>query len=181
MQMRDINNIIDVLGQVKDLKRSGWIKRNVSDPESNGDHMFATAFLVLCLADSQKVNPCHCLELALTHDLAEIISGDPVPGEKDAEIKHKEELNAITQISQKLNMPQLVDWFLEFDAEQTEEAKFVRSLDKLETVLTAAYYDNHDRSENKLWSEFSSYAKDCLKQMNTEYSHRAVDMIKQIK
>lgn len=180
MQTRNINNIIDVLGQVKDLKRSGWIKRNVSNPESNGDHMFATAFLVLCLADSQKVDKLHCLELALTHDLAEIISGDPVPGEKTTDTKHKEELAAITQISQKLNMPQLIDWFLEFDAEQTAEAQFVRSLDKLETVLTAAYYDRNNRSESKLWHEFSSYAECCLKRMNTNFSHSAADIIKEV-
>lgn len=176
-----IHNLIDVLGRVKDLRRSGWLERNVPAPESDGDHMFSTAFLVLVLAPEYQVDKCHCLELALTHDLQEIISGDPIPGEKSQEDKYSSELAAIKEISQKLNMPQLVDWFEEFEAQKTPEACFVKSLDRLDTCLTAAYYDKTRTSEPKVWDEFSAHALHCLQTTPSLVSEDAQAIIGKVK
>jgi len=175
-----INNFIEIIGKVKDLRRSGWLKRNVPCPESDGDHMFSTAFLVLLLAPEYQVNKCHCLELALTHDLQEIIAGDPVPGEKTESEKYNSELTAMTEISKKLAMPCLVEWFKEFEAKQTPEARFVKSLDKLDTCLTAAYYDRTRQSEPKVWKEFSSYARECLQKQPSDVSAEACRFIDEI-
>ena len=169
------------MGRVKDLRRSGWLKRQVPFPESDGDHMFSTAFLVLLLAPKYKVNKVHCLELALTHDLQEIIAGDPVPGEKSSADKYKTELQAITQISQQLEMPCLIDWFKEFEAKQTPEAQFVKSLDRLDTVLTAAYYDRTRHSDIKVWKEFSLYALSHLADNPSDVAKEACQIIRDIK
>ena len=176
-----INNLIDILGRVKDLRRSGWVKRNIPVPESDGDHMFSTAFLVLMLAPEYKVNKEHCLELALTHDLQEIITGDPVPGEKTEHEKYEQELAAISQLSEKLQMPCLIEWFKEFEAKQTEESRFVKSLDKLDTVLTAAYYDKHRTSEVKVLEEFSTHALNCLTENPSQVSAQACEIIRDLK
>lgn len=176
-----INNLIEILGRVKDLRRSGWLERNVPAPESDGDHMFSTAFLVLVLAQNTKLNIQHCLELALTHDLQEIISGDPIPGEKTEQEKYDTELIAISEIADKLNMPCLVEWFKEFEARETEEAKFVKSLDKLDTVLTAAYYDKYRDSEPKVFDEFSKNALNCIHRMPSCISDTACEIINRIK
>ena len=176
-----INNFIEIIGKVKDLRRSGWLKRNVPSPESDGDHMFSTAFLVLLLSPKYQVNKCHCLELALTHDLQEIIAGDPEKKKKTEAEKYDSELKAMTEISQKLNMPELVDWFKEFEAKQTPESLFVKSLDKLDTCLTAAYYDRTRNSEPKVWQEFSNYAKKCLHEINSPVSVEACEIIEKIK
>ena len=181
MAEETIRNMVHLLGQVKDLRRSGWIKRNIPAPESDGDHMFSTAFLVLALAPKYKVDKCHCLELALTHDLQETIAGDPVPGEKTLQEKYNTELQAMTQISQKLGMPCLVEWFKEFEACETEEAKFVKSLDKLDTCLTAAYYDETRDSTPKVWDEFSKHALKCLEELPSQVSQEASSIIKEIK
>jgi len=176
-----ISNLIELMGQVKDLRRSGWIKRDVPAPESDGDHMFSTAFLVLFLAPDYQVDKMHCLELALTHDLQETIAGDPVPGEKTEQEKYNSELAAMTKISERLDMPCLVEWFKEFEARETEEARFVKSLDKLDTVLTAAYYDRHRHSDTKVWQEFSAHALHCLQEMPSQISEDACDIIKAVK
>lgn len=178
---KTVNNLINIMGRVKDLRRSGWLKRQVPKPESDGDHMFSTAFLVLLLAPKYAVNKTHCLELALTHDLQEIISGDPVPGEKTLLDKYETELQAITEISQQLEMPCLIDWFKEFEAKQTPEAQFVKSLDRLDTVLTAAYYDRTRHSEPKVWEEFSSYALNCLEDNPSDVAKEACQIIQNIK
>ncbi|MBR1606030.1 MAG: HD domain-containing protein [Alphaproteobacteria bacterium] len=181
MNEQTIRNLIEILGHVKDLRRSGWLKRNIPAPESDGDHMFSTAFLALVLAPDYKINKLHCLELALTHDLQEIIAGDPVPGEKTEQQKYDSELIAITEISQKLNMPCLVEWFKEFEARETEEARFVKSLDKLDTVLTAAYYDSTRQSEPKVFEEFSQHGLNCLHNMPSCVSENACEIIHKIK
>lgn len=177
----DINNLINILGQVKDLKRSGWIKRNISLPESDADHMFSCAFMVLILAKNFDVDRNHCLELALTHDLSEIISGDPTPGEKTKEDKYNSELQAITEISQQLSMPELVDWFKEFEECSSKEAQLVRCIDKLETVMTSAYYDKENRSANKVYDEFSANALKQLEAMGNNFSAEFSRFIQQIK
>ena len=176
-----IDSLIDVLGHVKDLRRSGWLKRNIPSPESDGDHMFSTAFLVLVLAPSHQLNVQHCLELALTHDLQETIAGDPVPGEKTLAEKYDSELQAISQIADRLAMPQLVEWFKEFEARETEEAKFVKNLDKLDTVLTAAYYDRNRNSEPKVWEEFSRNGLSFLQAMPSCITEEACEIIRKIK
>ena len=38
MEIEQINNIINLLGKFKDLKRSGWLQKNVKLPESDADH-----------------------------------------------------------------------------------------------------------------------------------------------
>lgn len=177
----EINYLVDILGKIKDLKRSGWIKREVSLPESDADHVFSCAFLVLMLSNKREVDQLHCLQLALIHDLSEIISGDPIPGEKSQENKYQSELQAITEISQKISMPELIDWFKEFEEGATKEAQLVRCIDKFETVMTSAYYDKNNRSDTKVFDEFSSYALSQLQNMNNEFSPLICDLIKQIK
>lgn len=177
----EFNYLVEILGKIKDLKRSGWIKRKISLPESDADHMFSCAFLVLMLANKCEVDQLRCLQLALVHDLSEIISGDPVPGEKSFEDKYQSELLAITEISQKISMPELIDWFKEFEEGITREAQLVRCLDKLETVMTSAYYDKENRSDTKVFDEFSSYALSQLQNMDNEFSPLISDFIKQIK
>ena len=181
MDEETIHNLIEVLGHVKDLRRSGWLKRNIPAPESDGDHMFSTAFLALVLAPNYNINKLHCLELALTHDLQEIIAGDSVPGEKTEQQKYDSELAAITVISKKLNMPCLVDWFKEFEAKETEEARFVKNLDKLDTVLTAAYYDSSRHSAVKVFEEFSRNGLSYLQATPSCVTDSACDIIHKIK
>lgn len=57
-----------------------------------------------------------------------------------------------------MNFPQLVEWFAEFEAQKTPEAAFVKCLDKLDNVLTAAYYERSRRGSEGLLREFSAHA-----------------------
>ena len=60
--MSNLENVINLLGKLKDLKRSGWLQKDVSRSESVADHTFGVAFLTLLLApadlDKEKcLNP----------------------------------------------------------------------------------------------------------------------------
>lgn len=154
-----IENIITILGKMKDLKRSGWLKRRVETPESDAEHSFSVAMLAWLLAPAE-LDRCRCLELALTHDLVEIYSGDYTPVDNiSPEEKHQRELQAAHRLAAELQQPRLLELFSEYEAKETKESIFINGLDKLDNVITAAWYDDRQRAPNPLLPEFSNYAK----------------------
>ena len=122
-----------------------------------------------------------CLEMALVHDFAEIYAGDYTPDDAmtSAE-KHQIEMKAMEKISSELSKPYLLELFFEFESQQTKEAKFVKALDKLDTVLTACYYDENKRALEKLLPEFGAYAQKCLQKEDFEGVFLVKDMLNQI-
>ena len=168
MKQNLIENIISALGKMKDLKRSGWIKREVINPESDAEHCYSVAMLAWLLAPN-SLNKEHCLELALTHDLAEIYSGDYTPVDDiSKEEKYRREYEGICKLASELEKPELIDLFKEFEARETLEASFVYCLDKLDNIVTASWYDNNHRSPQKLLPEFSNYAHRCITAIDNE-------------
>lgn len=166
MKSKQIENIIKTIGKMKDLKRSGWLMRDVKLPESDADHSFGVALLAMMLApdnlDKQK-----CLELALVHDLAEVYAGDFTPHDNiSKENKDRLEREGALRLANELNWKRLIELVDEYNGGKTSEARFVYLLDKLETVMTAKYYDDNNRAPENLLSEFSKYAKDCAKQFD---------------
>lgn len=173
---KTIDNLSRILGEVKNLRRSGWIKRSVKNPESDADHMFSVAFLVLMTAPD-NLDKLHCLELALTHDLQEIYASDYVPGEISAENKFRAEKSGITRLARELNFPKLLQWFMEFEEQSTPEARFVKALDKTDNVFTARYYDDNKCSPVKLTNEFSQTALQGLKQIDSPETASCAEII----
>lgn len=158
MNADKLSNIIDLLGKLKDLKRSGWLRKTVVQPESVADHSFGTAFLALLLApnglDKEK-----CLKMAVLHDIQEAVVGDVTPFDGvNSEEKSKKEKEAVKMLSERLDYPELVEIFDEFEAQESPEARFMKDIDRLEAVLQAKYYDNNNRSAEKVFSEFYNYA-----------------------
>ena len=166
---QNITNLISILGQIKNLRRRGWQKRQVTEPERDADHMYSVAFQTILLAP-ENLDIRHCLELALIHDLPEIYASDFVPGEIDITQKQKLEQAAACKIAKELNFPQLEQWFQEYEEQKTPEAQFVKCLDKLDNVLTASFYDRHNRSPNKLVFEFAFNAKTGI--LSTKYQKK---------
>lgn len=159
MNIKNVQQLIDVIGKFKDLKRSGWVNKKVVNPESDAEHSFSVAFMTMLMApdnlDKEK-----CLKLALIHDLAEIYAGDYTPDDNiTAKEKQKKELIGIKRVADELGEGDLVDLFNEFTDQSSKEALFVNALDKIDNVITARYYDNNKRSPINLTAEFASYAK----------------------
>src|SRR3989339_2211175 len=81
--MEDLIDFLHKVGQLKGLKRTGWVYKNIPDPESVAEHSFRTAILALVLADELKADKERLVKMALIHDLAESITGDLTPWDKD--------------------------------------------------------------------------------------------------
>jgi len=89
-----------------------------------------------------KIDLLKCVKLALVHDLPEAITGDICAvaiafGNKTSAEKFEGENAAIREIKQilpKRSGSEISDLWNEYEKGQTEEAKFVRALDKIEAV-----------------------------------------------
>jgi len=75
---RTLLDALLALSPLHDLPRTGWVLRGVRTPESIGDHVLSTCFLVL--AAGPRVEPRldveHAIALALVHDVPEAALGD---------------------------------------------------------------------------------------------------------
>lgn len=180
MNRNQLYCLVDSLGKFKDLKRTGWKNFGVYNSESDADHSFSLTLLALLLAPPE-LNRCRCMELALIHDLPEIIVGDITPEETtDYSAKAEKEKKAMQQIAHQLERPELMALFTEYEAQQTLEARFIKALDKLDNILTARYYDDTRSAKQQLTPIFSSYAQKVIEQIDPQNHEYLINIIKEL-
>lgn len=159
MKKENVLNLAKILGKMKKVKRNGWVKRRVSESESDAEHSYSLAMLCMLFAPP-VLDRLKCLQLALVHDLPEVFCGDFVPGEISEAEKNKLEQSAMDKVVQETGLPMLAELFAEYEEQQTPEAKFVWILDRLDNVFTARFYE--DSQKIALVKEFSKSAYERL-------------------
>lgn len=127
--------------------------------ESSADHSWKVSLLVFVLAKELNldIDLGRAIKMAIIHDLAEAISGDVdhrliATGKITPEYKKKIEKEAIKKIMKNLSKNtknEFVDLLNEYEERKTEESKYVKAVDVLETThyligKGAKYYDNPD-------------------------------------
>ncbi len=164
------------VGRLKALKRAGWLHCGVpaAEAESVADHAFRTALLAWLAAgledgaEGAGLDRDRVLKLALVHDLAEALAGDPTPydpaevpdaadatarraflnrrhvrSEARSAAKHAAEAAAMTDLLADLPAPlagELRALWEEAEAVVTPEARFVKGADRLERYLQSREY-----------------------------------------
>ncbi len=154
--------------RLKAVRRQGWLDRGVDDPESVADHSWSVALLAWLLAagrpglDRERV-----LLLGLVHDLPEAVVGDATPFDHlrddsgniaPEHFKDPPEYLADTRVAKQqreaagigemvATLPDdlaagIRSAWREYDQGRTAEARFVKQIDKLETVFQALAYRN---------------------------------------
>jgi len=144
--MRD--NLLEML-ELKQLPRTGWVRSDVDNPESVAAHSWGMAILALRLAP-KNLDMIKVLSMCLVHDLPEVRIGDLTPYDdvsNKAELEHK---------AMSMMAPNWLVLFEEYEAGVTQEAKFVKQIDKLDMGLQAILYQNQQGLD---LSEFISSAK----------------------
>jgi 5'-deoxynucleotidase YfbR-like HD superfamily hydrolase len=133
------------VGGLKELKRAGWVRKGIPDPESVADHSFRTTVLALVFADELGVDSGKLIKLILVHDLPE---SDPDVGDitpfcgVDREEKRRRERAAMGRLCDRLpNGEELRALWLEYDEGRTPEARAAHELDALEMALQAREYE----------------------------------------
>jgi putative hydrolase of HD superfamily len=147
------------LNHLKGLYRQGWLRGGVEESrcETVAEHSFATAVLALVLAAaSPALDAGRVLELALVHDLGEIYLGDITPADGIEPLeKSRLEAEAVRRVVE--NIPggeRILGLWLEFEAGESPEARFVCQIDRLEMGLQAGIYSL--QGENGMGEFFAS-------------------------
>uniref|UniRef100_A0A182R7P2 5'-deoxynucleotidase HDDC2 n=1 Tax=Anopheles funestus TaxID=62324 RepID=A0A182R7P2_ANOFN len=170
--MNNYIKFMEVLGNVKHLKRTGWVLRKVKDCETVSGHMYRMAMMSFFLEDSHGLD-----RIPLVHDLAEGIVGDITPYcGISREEKLLKEFSAMTEIADLLgpNKDRMMALFNEYEEGKTPEAKFVKDLDRLDMVMQAYEYEKRDNCPMKLQEFFDS--------TENKFSHPlVVDIVNTIK
>lgn len=141
--LEKIIKFLNIVGKLKTTYRYGETASKKGD--SSAAHSWRLALMIFILAKELKLKKLDILKavkIALIHDLAEAITGDIdmvliKEGIISKKEKHKNELQAINKI--KKSLPGILgkeihNLWLEYEKGKTKEAKFVKALDKLETL-----------------------------------------------
>ena len=144
--MAELERLLDFLkiaGKLKTTLRYSELNLDARR-ESTADHSWRLSLMVfmVCQELSLDLNVHKAMKIALVHDLAESLTGDIdalviARGEISIEEKNIGELQAMTKIKNILSKDtgkEVFELWQEYEKGVTEEAKFVKALDKLETI-----------------------------------------------
>jgi putative hydrolase of HD superfamily len=175
-------NLLDFAKKVrelKDLKRTGWVDRNVRDPESVADHSFMLAVLAYVYSKKLGLDPDKAVRMALIHDICEVYSGDianrvrdedqTVPDSEKRELE-REGMKKIVSFLPKDLAKEIYDLWEEFEARKTKEAELVKDLDKLEMCMQALEY-------SKKYKNLEEFFEDCRLNIKTPEIIKVFEMI----
>ena len=142
--------------ELKHVQREGWIRAGVESPESVAAHSWGMSVLALHLCP-EGLDKMRVLEMCIVHDLPEVDVGDLTPHD-DTSSKSEDEHMAMSRLA-----PQWLDLFEEYEAQITEESKFVKYLDKLDMALMARIYEDKQGLD---LSEFIESARKVIGETN---------------
>ncbi|QDZ18749.1 HD domain-containing protein [Chloropicon primus] len=142
-------DFLRILQNLKATKRTGWVRKGVRGPESIADHMYRMSVMAMIAGDDGgKLDRNKCIKLAIAHDIAEAIAGDIAPSDNvPKEEKHRLEREALESMTEVLGgdrevSEELSELWHEYEAGETEEAKLLKDLDKVEMILQALEYED---------------------------------------
>mmetsp|Transcript_59105 Transcript_59105/g.97713 ORF Transcript_59105/g.97713 Transcript_59105/m.97713 type:complete len:247 (+) Transcript_59105:11-751(+) len=164
-----------LMGDLKRTKRTGWVRKKVHEPESVADHMYRMAVMSWVFGDqlphyntdgatnTTSTSTAKLMKMALVHDMIEAICGDIVPIERisgvskqqkyDLEhaaiIKIRDEYLKNTDVGQ-----EMYDLWMEYEGQQTSEAKLIKDLDKLDMIIQAEEYEKLPQNDGIKLAEF---------------------------
>lgn len=127
------------IAALKAKPRKGWTYEPCIPPEaveSIADHTCGTA--LLCLAHCPKgLDPHRAAMMALAHDFAEAVVPDYTPHDN---VPLEEKSRQERKVFEEAGCPELLELWVEYDAQQTPLARFVYAMDKLDCLLQAQEY-----------------------------------------
>lgn len=131
--------------KLKSLRRTGWLRCGVREPESVAAHSYAVALLSILLADLRGLDAAEVARMALIHDLPEAVIGDLTPEQKReaAENVSKKEVEAIRDLAKSLPdevASSYLQAWIDYAEDLSPAARLVRDADKLEMGLQAIHY-----------------------------------------
>lgn len=155
----DLIKFFEDVGKLKKLKRTGWMRAGVPNSESVAEHIYRVSVMSMILA-KKSLNIEKVLKMSLVHDLPEAEAGDLVAERRGViitkmkEEKEKLEREAMKKICDNLrDGKEYFDLWVEYEKGESEVAKFVRQMDRLEMALQAYEYESEHGKDLTEWFE----------------------------
>ncbi|MGH3694765.1 MAG: HD domain-containing protein [Pseudonocardiaceae bacterium] len=145
------------LGVLKRMRRTGWWHLGVRDPESVAEHSLRVAQLASIIAAIEGAEPGRAALLAIWHDSPETRTGDiphtagPYLDERSPEVITADQTAALPDTARKTVQESVI----EYEAQQTAEARCAKDADKLECLIQAIEYQNAGYAKAQGWIESS--------------------------
>lgn len=145
----DLSKVIlevhSLISRMKAMRRTGWVERGLAEAESVADHSYAVALLSMILAEMRGLNVLEAVRMALIHDLAEAVTGDLTPEQKEKIVEEyraaeREVIESIAGMLPRDVGEKYLEAWRRYSEGLTEEAELVRMVDKLEMGLQAVDY-----------------------------------------
>jgi len=144
----DLLKVVKFINEVEKLKsvlRSG--NTSIGRKESTADHTWRLSLLTMLMSDYiENCDPLKLIQLTIVHDLGELDEGDiPAVETCDEEEKFKIESSTMRRVSALLPGDKgelLYSLWMEYEEGLTAEAKVVKALDKIETIIQHNQVDN---------------------------------------
>ena len=165
-QLRNLLTFILKVSELTRLKRTGWVRMGIRNPETVAGHMFRMA--VMCMLfesdkhDSAILNG-SAVVLSLVHDIAECIVGDIIPSDPiTPEQKHVMETTAMKTLVKDLPTGRMsLEFFNAFERYETQhiddaEAKLTKDMDKFDMIMQAHEYEQKGKKGTFLEQFFTS-------------------------
>jgi len=171
MDQKSTKQVLEFLHQIEQLKKTIRFDsvRNALN-ESVADHSWRLAMMTFLIAEelNLKIDKCKAVKLSLIHDLGAYAQGDVdhrkiVSGEILKNEQQKAEKMGIDKLKKLLPVSlgrDLISLWDELESGLSQEAKFVRALEKLETLshIYEAGYQTYDQLE-----QIPNYANKAVK------------------
>lgn len=146
MKPAELLNILSVAEKLKCHTRH--CSTSSGRQESVAEHSWRTALMAMLTANAfPEADIDKVIRMCLIHDLGEAFTGD-IPSFDKTEADSKTEELALRQWVQTFPSPEREEWlalYEEMEAQQTQEARIYKALDKLEAVI------QHDESDISTW------------------------------
>lgn len=134
------------IDKMKTILRQNWVIGN-SKREDDAEHSWHAATLAMIFSEYAKpaVNVDRSIKMLLVHDLVEVYAGDTPCFDSDVvETQAERELKAADKLYSILEEPQgeeLKALWLEFDAEETDDARYASAIDHIQPLFLNYYTD----------------------------------------
>lgn len=153
------NNLVEQIAFIKEIDKIKYIQRrtkllNSDRHENDAEHSWHLAMMVIVLSDysNEEIDLLKVIKMVLIHDIVEIDAGDTfIYDQNKSHDNTKEELKAAQRIFGILPEKQAAEFiaiWTEFEEGISHEAKFAKTMDRLEPLLQNASNDGGT------WKEF---------------------------
>jgi len=152
-------HLLDQIAFIKEIDKVKYIQRktklfNSDRCENDAEHSWHLALMAIVLAEhsNEPIDVLKVVKMVLIHDIVEIDSGDVFMYDtvKNHDNTDEERLaaNRIFGLLPEKQAEELIAIWEEFEAGETNEAKFARSMDRLEPLL------QNTSNDGGTWKEF---------------------------